>query len=215
VTGNFKTGTDIDVLVGYDFGRIRAEAELSRKHAKFDSVTVRNSFFGSILDGNHDTRGSINALTAVVNVLYDLPVSSTVNLYAGPGIGYGRLKLTPRVDLFDNGTYGDELHTTKRSGAFGQIVAGVRMRVSDRVDVGVKYRFVRSQKLTYDAGVLGDLKGRLTTHSVLLSLGYNFGGARSAAPAPVAEPVEAAPAAPVAEPAAPPPPAPATSGERG
>lgn len=229
VKGSFGTGTDIDLVFGYDFGRVRAEAELARKRARFDSVTVSNSFFGSILDGEHDTKGSINALSAMVNVLYDLAVGGGASLYVGPGIGYGRVKLTPRVDLFDDGTFGDELHRTKRSGFMAQVVAGVRVPVSATIDIGLKYRYIRSEKLSYDAGVLGDLKGRLQTHSILASLSFNFGGHSLAVP--VAVPAESTPAQ-AAVPAsqtcadgskipasavcpAPVPPAPASSGERG
>jgi opacity protein-like surface antigen len=196
VSGDFKRGTDLDLVFGYDFGRVRLEGELSRKKADFDKVTIRNSFLGGFLDGTTDTKGSIRARTAVVNVLYDLPLTQSVNLYAGPGVGYGSLKLTPKVDLFENGEFGDELHRTKRKGVFGQLVGGVRVALSDSIDAGIKYRYIRSEKLSYDAGVLGDLKGRLKTHSLLASLAYNFGGH---APAPVQAPV--APAAPVAEPA--------------
>ena len=186
VSGEFDLGTDIDLVGGYDFGRFRVEGELSRKKADFDNVTVRNSFLGGFLDGVKDTKGSIRALTAVVNVLYDLPLSSTVDLYAGPGVGYGSLKLTPKVDLFENEEFDDELRRTKRKGVFGQLVGGVRFAVTDRIDAGLKYRYIRSEKLIYDAGVLGDLKGRLKTHSILATLGYNFG---ASAAAPVAEPV--------------------------
>ena len=198
VSGEFDLGSDIDLVFGYDFGRFRAEAELARKHADFDNVTVRNSFIGGFLDGTHDTKGSIRALTAAINVVYDLPVTDRIDLYAGPGIGYGSLKLTPKVDLFDNGEFGDELKREKRKGVMAQLVGGLRFRVSDAIDAGVKYRYIRSEKLSFDAGVLGDLKGRLKTHSVLATLAYNFGSsAPAAAPAPVAAPV-----APV-EPAAP------------
>jgi opacity protein-like surface antigen len=215
VTGHFDAGTDLDVVLGYDFGRIRAEAEFARKHSDFERVTIRNSLFGFILDGTHDTRGSIDALSATVNVLYDLPLNRNVDLYAGPGIGYGQLKLTPRVDLFDSGTFGDELHRTKRSGVMGQLVAGGRFRLTDNFDAGLKYRYVRSQNLTYDAGVLGDLKGHLETHSLLVSLGFNFGRpAHHIAPvaAPVTEPM---PPAPVAEPAPAAPVPQVPTGERG
>jgi len=228
VSGDLKTGNDIDLIAGYDFGRFRIEGELSRKRADFDDVTIRNSFLGGFLDGTKDTKGSIRARTAVVNVLYDLAVNRSIDLYAGPGIGWGSLKLTPKVDLFENEEFGDELRRTKRKGMFGQLVGGVRVALSDRIDAGLKYRYIRSEKLTYDAGVLGDLKGRLKTHSVLASIAYNFGGSQPVA-APVGEPVApAAPAAPATQtcvdgsvvlatetcPVAPPP-APVTAGERG
>src|SRR4051794_29878063 len=35
-----KIGYDLDALAGYDFGRFRAEAEISYKHAKVDSITT-------------------------------------------------------------------------------------------------------------------------------------------------------------------------------
>ncbi len=84
------------------------------------------------------------------------------------------------------------------------------MPLSERVDIGLKYRHFRTGRVSFEdtltspefyTGDLFDLagRGRISTHSVLASLMFNLGGA-PVEPAPV---VEAAPPPP-------PPPAPAT-----
>src|SRR3954447_17897652 len=54
-----KVGYDLDALAGYDFGRFRAEAELSYKHAKVSSVTT-------VVD-QVDADGRASAFSGMIN----------------------------------------------------------------------------------------------------------------------------------------------------
>ena len=55
-----------------------------------------------------------------------------------------------------------------------QLIAGIRMPVSDNIDAGVKYRFFNTRKLKFSDGDTTSLKGHWRSHSLLASLTYNF-----------------------------------------
>ena len=56
----FKTGYDIDGVLGYDFGRVRLEAELAYKRGKVATVNpaVFSTFIGGVPAGNPLDRAS-------------------------------------------------------------------------------------------------------------------------------------------------------------
>jgi OOP family OmpA-OmpF porin len=79
------------------------------------------------------------------------------------------------------------------------------MPISDKVDLGLKYRFYnQSGRRSGERQLLDALmQSKFRSHSLMLTLGYNFGGRRSCSPAAAsAAPAAAAPAAPSAAPAA-------------
>ena len=192
-----KTGYDVDAIVGYDWGWVRTEGEIGFKRAAFDKVAIGEANF---FPGEHDADGYIRSFTLMANVLADVPLGGGWNLTAGPGFGWGKLKVHAKVDTDDDGGDTAKLNDETDSGWLWQLTAGIRKEVTSHVDVGLKYRYVDTGKRKYDSGFYGDLEGRLRAHSVLASLVYNFG-----APAvPVIAP------SPVVEAPPPPPPPPAT-----
>src|SRR5436190_3309485 len=87
-----KTGFDLDVLAGYDFGFIRAEGELSWKWASHKHYDIAGLQIDESGDGETDVR------SAMVNVLGDFGTDKW-NFYAGGGIGYALVKNTVDVGL--------------------------------------------------------------------------------------------------------------------
>src|SRR4051794_29045563 len=47
----YKTGYDVDLVGGYDFGMFRLEGELGYKHAKTKSLNVNNAFVDAVNAG--------------------------------------------------------------------------------------------------------------------------------------------------------------------
>ena len=192
---DYKTGYDIDVIGGYDFGGFRVEGELGFKRAKVDEIELDQDFIDDyedatgvdLSDVDFDLDGSAKVTSAMVNGLIDFDVGGLA-VYAGGGIGRAWVKLL-----------GD-----KDSAWAYQFIAGARFPISEMIDLGVKYRYFRTAGLDFsgnanftDADVLLTNDSKFSSHSLLASLIFNFG-----APAP---------AAPVYTPvAAPPPPPPAT-----
>ena len=212
LTTDHKKGIDADLIAGYDFGVVRLEGELGWKRAKHKdhsgSVTYSSSegdTYTSTFD-DIDADGKTTVLSAMVNVLLDFGNEDGLSFYAGGGAGWARTKVyfapsTGESDL-------DDLLTgsVKESGFAWQAIAGVRYAISPNVDLGLKYRYFRGNKVgedvTFDDGVVSGFvnsNARFKSHSLLASLIFNFGAPEAAPPPP--PPVEAPP---------PPPPPPAT-----
>ena len=206
-----KSGLDADIIGGYDFGMFRLEGELALKRIRVNGVDLSNDLFGEDIDVD-SRRESI--VSAMVNGLVDFGFSSGVNFYAGAGLGRAR------VNLFDE----------KDSDWAGQLIAGVRVPVSEVIELGLKYRFFRTARLNFEQeedDVTVSADGRFSSHSLLASAIFNFGE-----PPVVEAPVVVETPPPAAAPATqtcpdgtvilatdagpgPPPPPPAPPGERG
>lgn len=227
---DYKTGYDVDAILGYDFGMIRAEGEIGYKRVKIDEVRVSNALLtdlgadvgGPVDVDDFDLSNRVSVLSGMVNVLFDIGDDSGFGFYAGGGAGRARVKV-----------FGD-----KDNAWAWQLIAGVRTAVSENVDVGLKYRYFNTGNLNFggdfDAGAAGiyglDADGKFRSHSLLASLTFNFGG-RAAVAEPAPPPPPPPPAPPATQicpdgseipatsycpaPPPPPPPPPAPTGERG
>src|SRR4051812_12529543 len=137
-----KTGYDVDLIGGYDFGMFRLEGELGYKRATLKRVEVDNAFLTGINtpSGNafgttsFDLNGHTSVLSGMVNGLVDLGGNGGVGGYAGAGIGRAHVK---------------QLGESDNAWAY-QLLAGVYMPVSSNIDVGLKYRYFRTGKLNFN-----------------------------------------------------------------
>jgi len=206
----WKTGYDVDLRGGYDFGMFRLEGELGYKRAKAkdvrlddDFVVAFNSGAGTLFtEDDFDLGGHVSVLSGMVNGLLDFGGNDGIGGFVGGGVGYARVK-----------EFGDS-----DSGLAWQALAGIYAPVSDNIDIGIKYRYFVSNKVhtsddvAFTAGAGPCAPGgppcsagvatfridhRFISHSIMASLVYNF----YSPPAPPPPPPPAPP---------PPPPAPAT-----
>jgi len=200
----YRTGVDGDLVLGYDFGLVRAELETSHKWARNDELHI-------VGDGTADGRGHTSGFSEMGNVMLDLGKNDTVNFYIGGGAGLAWLRQKAEIGTLD--------FNFRDNGRLAwQGIAGVRAPVFRYFDVGLKYRY-------FNAGHFSDsgLKGEFRTHSVLASLIYNFSTETAPPPPPPPAPpatqscpngsvilaTDTCPAPP------PPPPPPAPTPERG
>ena len=195
---DYKTGFDIDGIVGDDFGMFRVEGELGYKRAKVNEIQLDQDFIDAyeeatgedLSDVDFDLDGRVTVLSGMVNGLVDFDVGG-LGLYAGGGIGRAQVKLLGDKD---------------NAWAY-QLIAGARVPVSDSIDVGVKYRYFRTGKLNFsdnanftDADVLLTNDSKFSSHSLLASLIFNFGAPSApAAVVPAAAPPPPPPAAPATQ----------------
>jgi opacity protein-like surface antigen len=214
---NYKIGVDGDLIGGYDFGMFRAEAELGHKRLGIKTIRVGN---GNVDPDDFDDDGRASVLSAMGNALLDFGGETGVGAYVGGGLGRARIKFL-----------GDSDNTWA-----WQAIAGVRAPITPQLDAGLKYRYFNSGRLNFSDDALDDAgapftvgtRGRLKTHSLMLSLVYNF--AAPPPPPPPAAPPPPPPAAPATQTCAdgsvilatdvcpvppPPPPPPAPEPERG
>ena len=85
---DFKPGYDVDLVGGYDFGMVRAEAEIGYKHAGLDEVELRDQPGTGLGFGSHlNADGHARALSFMINGLLDLGDEDSWSGYVGPGIG--------------------------------------------------------------------------------------------------------------------------------
>jgi opacity protein-like surface antigen len=197
-----KPGLDLDLILGYDFGLVRIEGEAGYKRASLDEIGLRNAPGGVVTTSDGD--GNVGVTSAMANVLLDVGDNEGVSVYAGPGIGWARVKtnnIVPGPAAFD--IEGSD------SGLALQGVAGVRYAITPQLDVGLKYRYFRSSSLDYRniidelnaGGVTYDTSSRFRSHSLLFSIIYSF--SPPAAPPPPPPPPMPAPVVTEAPPAPP------------
>src|SRR6187551_3014265 len=137
-------GWDVDLIAGYDFGMIRAEAELGYKHASVDEVEVASGITPLGGFGSHfDADGHMSAWSVMLNALLDFGDEDGWSGYVGPGIGAARVDTdfdVPDIDKFFDGD---------RGRIAWQVVAGVRTAITPNLDLGLKYRFFNVPNLKY------------------------------------------------------------------
>ena len=207
-----KTGYDIGTMVGYDFGSFRLEGEVSYRRAEVQQI---NSNLGRTgVQPVTFPFGKVSSFSGMLNGFVETGADDGLQLYAGGGVGYGRVKVQASGRTSPNHLIRID---GKDDGFAWQLLAGARVSVTDNIDLGLKYRFFNQanvempQYLTYSGGTTpvttsDTVSTRWRSHSVLATLGYNFGG-RPAAPV-VVESYPAPPPPPPAPVETPPPPAP-------
>ena len=200
-----ELGIDADVVIGYDFGAFRLEAEGGYKRAGYDGLTVVNSGIlpggltvpsGTVVQNEED----LTIWSGMVNGLVEFGSDDGFQVFGGGGVGFANLDLP--VEVAGVGTVIDDSSTEFA----WQLLAGARLAITDNLDLGVKYRYFVIDGFELEAANGSPIEADFASHSVLASLTYNFG--RKAEPAPVIVPPAPTPVAPPPPPpvVAPPPP---------
>lgn len=207
IGADMDKGFDFGGLVGYDFGAFRLEAESSYREANIDTLTTGPtgvSGTGAPRSGTFAAQGDVNALSFMLNGLFDFGADDGLQGFVGGGIGVAR------VDANASVTTGTSAFNDSDTGLAYQALAGVRAPLSDSWDVGLRYRFFTAPNVGLVDTLGRDLDGQFRSHSILGTLTYNFGG--EAPPPPPAPVVAAPPPPPPPVVAAPPPPPPCNKG---
>ena len=209
---NYGKGSDVAIAGGYDFGWFRTELELSHRKVGLRDVEAddfADSFLSSanaalnrpsqapdpgapglpgLSTGDFDLDGNIRSTALMLNGMLDIKVAKGLSAYLGYGAGRSWVS-----------ALGDD------DSAWGwQRFYGVRYHVSDKVELGFKWRKITSGivKLqdeeidiagnpdrlslpasgggtvtvdrTTNALVVPEIEGEFRSSSYLLSLSYNF-----------------------------------------
>lgn len=177
-------GYDFGGIVGYDFGPVRLEAEASYRAAEFDELAVGQTAIPAraattfvARNGTFASDGEASVLSFMVNALADFGPDDGLQGFIGGGVGVARTKF----DGVSVNRTGPGFLDDSDSGLAWQLLAGVRAPLTDTVDVGVKYRFFNSTGLDLVDTTGRDTNAKWRSHSLLGTIGFNFGGA----PAPL------------------------------
>jgi opacity protein-like surface antigen len=165
-----RPGLDFDLVGGYDFGIVRAEAELGYKRASVRNVD------GLAVAGTTAVAGDGNTgVTSIMgNALLDFGDNDGFSVYGGGGAGYARTKFngiaTQNQAAFLRG---------KDSGVAYQLIAGFRYAITPQLDIGLKGRHFRTSRMDLGnalgtTGAYRDLRTRFRSTSLLASIFYNF-----------------------------------------
>ncbi|WP_417319807.1 OmpA family protein [Emcibacter sp.] len=189
----FSDGAALGLIGGYDYGTLRFEGELGYHSHGLDSLAVTNAGGMGLASGSAD--GSSRLVTLMANVVidvFDRNDGMGIEPFIGAGLGLGRVDWTS-ID------YVAEKKTTFAYQAF----AGVRVPVSDSLDVSAKYRYLMTDDVGLRAADDSNFKASYDVHDFLLGLTYRFGGSKKTAAEEMPQPVKVAAAepAPVYEPA--------------
>jgi outer membrane protein OmpA-like peptidoglycan-associated protein/opacity protein-like surface antigen len=211
VTADTHTGYDFGGIVGYDMGALRIEAEVGYRGADLSSLSSTAPFLPSVgvataPGGTYAADGDLTALSFMLNGLFDFGPDDGLQGFVGGGVGVARTK----VDGSSIQVSGPGFLDDSDSGFAWQLLAGVRAPLTETIDVGLKYRFFNTDDLGLVDTRGRDVNAKWRSHSLLGTIGFNFGGA----PAPMQTcwdgtslPMDAVcPARPVPPPPPPPPP---------
>ncbi len=191
----YKTGYDVDAILGYKFGLFRLEGEAGYKRAKVKSLGVSTPLITDV-----GTAAGVDCHCR----RFQRRQSHRHQVADGERLDRRRFRRRlrrlcrrrrrPRVGEFA----GDSDNAWAVQG-----IAGVRYAISPNVDAGLKYRYFHTGKLGFnDAFTLNAVpfttsaKGNYDSHSLLASLVYNFNSRGEAVPIPAAAPAPPPPPPP-------------------
>lgn len=197
-----KRGWEAALVLGYDFGGFRLEAEGSYKNLNVNRISTDLAGFDldDVTPGVQDrvaVNGDLKVKSLMANALVDLGPDDGLQFFAGGGAGIGWADF--ESSFIDEA---DPFIDESDSAFAWQLIAGARLPISDSVDVGVKYKYFNLDNLKIRNVDRNRIDTGLSSHSVLASLTYNFGGGR--------EPVREVVSQPAPPPPPPPPAAPTT-----
>lgn len=165
------TGFSGSLLVGYDFGPIRVEAEGTGLAAGIKGVDSDWSHSSGLAVGDQAADGDVRARGALANVIVDFGRRGDYSFFVGAGAGASRIKADMALGQNDFVLLDDSNDGWKAS---WQLIAGARKSFSDRLEGHIRYRYmdVGDVELVGFGGRV--MEGRLTTHLVSAGVTYRF-----------------------------------------
>ena len=173
----YDTGYGLDAAVGYAFGNIRLEGEVSWSQLGADDV----KFKGSNLQVDGDWRGDVSALGLMANGWYDIATGTRWVPYVGGGLGAAQLDIG--LGLKGTVTHDDNPDPNTNVVEMGdgsidrgddwvfayQVGAGIGYRIDDRAVVQFGYRFFGTSKTD-----IGGFKMAIRIHKISVGVRYSF-----------------------------------------
>lgn len=158
----FAPDINIGGTVGFDYGAVRLEGELSYKHGEIATITdrVNNVQF-------HNASGNLGALAMMFNTFFDLHNSSPVTPYLGGGVGFAALHL--------NDTYvaefGPPIYEEGDASVFAyQIGTGFEIALKQRLSLDFGYRYFATTKANFDPNPYIASELKFKSHNVAVGL---------------------------------------------
>ncbi len=211
IRSKYEIGYDVGGNIGYDFGPFRAEFEVAYKDNNLDAVTFEKPvppirlFSGSPSSAtnrlNPGADGNARVLSFMANGMVDFGGKDMdVGGFIGGGAGIARVQHSQ----LQVAKFGQAFINDSDTGFAWQVLAGIYKPISKHVDLGLKYRFFNVPKVnTFTTNGL-ETETKYRSHSLMLTLAYNFFTEEPAAPPPPPPPPPAPAPAPAPLPPCPP-----------
>lgn len=169
---NHKPGFGGSLLAGYDFGRLRIEAEVSRFVAGIDGVSSDWGHSSGLVPGSQDVGGDAGASSALLNLIVDLGPSEGYSFFLGGGAGKSRVKVSDMALEQGGAVLLDDRDADRKSA--WQLIGGIRKPFSDNFEAYARYRYLRIDDIQM-IGIGGRaVDARLAAHSVAVGVNYRF-----------------------------------------
>jgi len=172
---SFDTGWAVLGATGYGMGQWRVELEGGYRQNDIDSYEKYK--WGKVYV--IDAPGELTEVTAMINVIYDMPIFERIAMSVGLGAGgdYAQFELnTPWAPVDE-----DAWHFAY------QAIAGLNYALSDVLTVFVNYRFTNVNDFQFDPTPYVHLEGD-EIQKQTATAGVRFAFAAPAAPIPVPQP---------------------------
>lgn len=160
----FDPGIAVGGAVGYDYGFLRLEGEISYRHAEIDTVTDVPS--GVAYNG---VDGDFGALAFMANAFFDLHNNSPITPYWGGGVGFAVLSASDVTSA--EGLLYEEGEDTVFAYQAG---AGVEIALNPFISLDLGYRYFGTAKGTIDDDSDLSTKFKLESHNALMGVRVKF-----------------------------------------
>jgi outer membrane protein OmpA-like peptidoglycan-associated protein/opacity protein-like surface antigen len=180
-----NVGFDFGGNIGYDFGGFRTEFEVAYKTNVLDKSFVEQSIpairyanasgvglLGVPPLGSYEgSGGTARVLSFMANGLIDFGgKDGDFGGYVGGGAGIARVQ----HHIYQLRDFGPAWNDDSDTGFAWQALAGVYKPITDHIDLGLKYRFFNVPTVnTFTTNGL-ETESRYRSHSLMVTLAYNF-----------------------------------------
>lgn len=150
--------------VGYDYGFLRLEGEISYRHAEISSVTNALE-----VGPYHGVDGDFGALAFMANAFFDLHNNSPITPYWGGGVGFAVLSssdvTSAETPLYEEG---EDTVFAYQAGA------GVEIALNPFLSLDLGYRYFGTAKGTIDDDSDLSTKFKMESHNALMGVRFKF-----------------------------------------
>ncbi len=161
VTDTLDEGVAIAAGLGYNFGFVRAEMELSFQKNNYEHYSSSWGFGGPYIDGD------LTSTALFANGYYDFRNASPFTPFVGAGLGYAMVEVNDMTS--DDGTV-----TNVDDKVFAyQLMAGFSYAINRSLAFDFTYRFVNTTEPSFKDRY-GTVDYEFTSHNFLMGARVNF-----------------------------------------
>ncbi|MBU5637037.1 outer membrane beta-barrel protein [Geomonas sp. Red69] len=156
----FDPGLNVGGALGFDFGMMRLEGEISYKDLQLNAVTDRDTG-----ERFRVADGSVDTTAFMANAFIDLHNDSPITPYLGGGIGFAALHLN---DVFSRA--GDFLYEADDQVVFAyQAGGGLEVALNRQLSLDLAYRYFGTSKASFI-----NTEFEVQSHNATMGLRFKF-----------------------------------------